>query len=527
VLINDGSGTPSGSITYYEYILLKFATVYRPQDVYINELFGALSQLDDGVTTVHDVSQIHHTPQHSDAAIKALFESGIRAVHASGAPTFGEWDKQWPGDIARLQRQYFSSDDQLVTLRIFSRGLAKDDWQLAERLGLWVSVDGAGAPDGAQMLQDFKKDVAAGTVPALSILWIMDDHTGGPPTPDAQQADNDLAVGRIIDYISRSNVCSTSAIFMEEDDAQNGADHRVEALCLAGIARIRSAAVAESQVAAARVQQAVIRRTGLRRRVELDVTDRVSEVVDHVGHAKELAPRAREGIGRGVGGAPLRDDVVVGHIGRRKSWRDEVRRRRIARRALAVHRVEQPVPREFRVEVESDDSALQPVVDSEGEDRTDVGIHRRLAVAIEQVQQPAGVVDEPAAVWKVADVTDARPAGRHHILIGRAQPARIGQSHDVLDLDAQAPFDDRCWNRIADLRLNRSGAERESRAHRPMVRERAKRYGAFSVSQSNVDQVRAYIASQEEHHLKVSFQDEFRTLCRKHGVEIDERYVWD
>src|SRR5208282_1974555 len=61
--------------------------------------------------------------------------------------------------------------------------------------------------------QDFNKDVAAGTVPTLSILWVMDDHTGGPPTPDAEQADNDLAVGRIIDYISHSNVWSTSAIF--------------------------------------------------------------------------------------------------------------------------------------------------------------------------------------------------------------------------------------------------------------------------------------------------------------------------
>jgi hypothetical protein len=74
-------------------------------------------------------------------------------------------------------------------------------------------------------LQDFKKDVVAGTVPALSILWVMDDHTGGPPTPDAEQADNDLAVGRIIDYISHSNVWSSSAIFIEEDDAQNGVDH--------------------------------------------------------------------------------------------------------------------------------------------------------------------------------------------------------------------------------------------------------------------------------------------------------------
>jgi Phosphoesterase family len=74
-------------------------------------------------------------------------------------------------------------------------------------------------------VQDFNHDVAAGTVPALSILWVMDDHTGGPPTPDAEQADNDLAIGRMIDYISHNNVWSSSAIFLEEDDAQNGVDH--------------------------------------------------------------------------------------------------------------------------------------------------------------------------------------------------------------------------------------------------------------------------------------------------------------
>ena len=73
--------------------------------------------------------------------------------------------------------------------------------------------------------QDFQNDVKAGTVPTLSILWVMCDHTGGPPTVDAEQADNDLAVGRIIDYITHSTVWSTSAIFIEEDDAQNGVDH--------------------------------------------------------------------------------------------------------------------------------------------------------------------------------------------------------------------------------------------------------------------------------------------------------------
>jgi YVTN family beta-propeller protein len=74
-------------------------------------------------------------------------------------------------------------------------------------------------------VQDFNNDLASNSVPALSILWVMDDHTGGPPTADAEQADNDLAVGRIIDYISHSPVWSASAIFIEEDDAQNGVDH--------------------------------------------------------------------------------------------------------------------------------------------------------------------------------------------------------------------------------------------------------------------------------------------------------------
>ncbi len=85
-----------------------------------------------------------------------------------------------------------------------------------------------GIPDQFRVdlwIQDFNNDVANGTVPSLSILWIMCDHTGGPPTPDAEQADNDLAVGRMIDYISHSPVWSTSAIFLEEDDAQNGVDH--------------------------------------------------------------------------------------------------------------------------------------------------------------------------------------------------------------------------------------------------------------------------------------------------------------
>ena len=52
-------------------------------------------------------------------------------------------------------------------------------------------------------------------------------------------------------------------------------------------------------------------------------------------------------------------------------------------------------------------------------------------------------------------------------------------------------------------------------------------YGAFSVSQSHVEQVKHYIARQERHHKKTTFQDEFREFLRRYEVEYDERYVWD
>ncbi len=52
-------------------------------------------------------------------------------------------------------------------------------------------------------------------------------------------------------------------------------------------------------------------------------------------------------------------------------------------------------------------------------------------------------------------------------------------------------------------------------------------YGAFSVSPSHVEGLKRYIANQVEHHKTETFQDEFRRLCGKYGIEIDERYVWD
>ena len=148
ILINDGSGTPSSDPTYFEYILLKLAPVYRPQDVYISELFGGLAQLDDGVTTVHDVSQIHHSPQHSDAAIQALFDTGRRAAfgyfESAGAAILGtNPQNQYPQDAYRIKKTWFSSTDQLVTMimggEIYLPGYEKA-WNIGRDLKLPIAA---------------------------------------------------------------------------------------------------------------------------------------------------------------------------------------------------------------------------------------------------------------------------------------------------------------------------------------------------------------------------------------------------
>ena len=75
----------------------------------------------------------------------------------------------------------------------------------------------------------FERQVAANQVPNLTIIWLPNDHTNGTtkgfPYPINYQADNDLALGRMVEAISHSKVWGQSAIFVEEDDAQNGVDH--------------------------------------------------------------------------------------------------------------------------------------------------------------------------------------------------------------------------------------------------------------------------------------------------------------
>jgi YVTN family beta-propeller protein len=81
----------------------------------------------------------------------------------------------------------------------------------------------------AQFIKELKQFEQTGNYPNLSILWLPSDHTSGTrfgsPTPEAQVADNDLALGQIVDAVSHSKFWTNTCIFAVEDDPQAGWDH--------------------------------------------------------------------------------------------------------------------------------------------------------------------------------------------------------------------------------------------------------------------------------------------------------------
>ena len=81
----------------------------------------------------------------------------------------------------------------------------------------------------ARFIQELKNFEQTGTMPSLTIIWLPNDHTSGTkfgsPTPEAQVADNDLAIGRVVEAVSHSSFWTNTCIFAIEDDPQNGWDH--------------------------------------------------------------------------------------------------------------------------------------------------------------------------------------------------------------------------------------------------------------------------------------------------------------
>ena len=134
---------PGTTNNYFQKMLLGYAPAYRPEDVYISTLFGSLSALDAGVTTVFDISQIHHSPAHSDATIKALRDSERRAVFGYFESAGGVAGNLYPADARRIKRQHFASSDQLITMfmggEIYLPGY-EAAWAIGRELGIPVAA---------------------------------------------------------------------------------------------------------------------------------------------------------------------------------------------------------------------------------------------------------------------------------------------------------------------------------------------------------------------------------------------------
>ncbi|MXM64534.1 amidohydrolase family protein [Streptomyces sp. HUCO-GS316] len=139
---------------YFVDILDTFAPLYTPEDVYAANLAGALECLNAGITTLVDWSHINNTPEHPDAAIQALTESGIRAQYAYGSANTSLADYWFESkiaipadDVRRIRAQYFSSDDGLLTMGLATRGpgfcvndVVTAEWGLARELDIPLTV---------------------------------------------------------------------------------------------------------------------------------------------------------------------------------------------------------------------------------------------------------------------------------------------------------------------------------------------------------------------------------------------------
>jgi cytosine/adenosine deaminase-related metal-dependent hydrolase len=139
---------------YFVEVLDTFAPVYRPEDVYASNLAGSLECLNAGITTLVDWSHINNTPEHPDAAIQGLRETGIRAQYAYGSANLSLADYWFeskiciPGDdVRRVRDTYFSSDSGLLTMGLATRGtgfcvddVVRSEWGIARDLGIPITI---------------------------------------------------------------------------------------------------------------------------------------------------------------------------------------------------------------------------------------------------------------------------------------------------------------------------------------------------------------------------------------------------
>ncbi len=139
LLRNIGTDVPlEGRTSYISFVLHKLAPAFRPEDAYVGNLVSALGAIDAGVTTLLDWSHIQGSPEHTDAVIEALEDSGLRAVFAYGFPWWGKWEERQPSWFVRAATEHFPTKDQMLTLALAAPGpeftdfeITRDHWKLA------------------------------------------------------------------------------------------------------------------------------------------------------------------------------------------------------------------------------------------------------------------------------------------------------------------------------------------------------------------------------------------------------------
>jgi 5-methylthioadenosine/S-adenosylhomocysteine deaminase len=139
LLRNIGTDVPlEGRTSYISHVLHKLAPAFSPEDAYIGNLLSAVGAIDAGVTTLLDWSHIQGSPEHTDAVIAALQDSGMRAVFAYGFPWWGKWEERQPSWFVRAATDYFTTKDQMLTLALAAPGpeftdfeVSRDHWKLA------------------------------------------------------------------------------------------------------------------------------------------------------------------------------------------------------------------------------------------------------------------------------------------------------------------------------------------------------------------------------------------------------------
>jgi cytosine/adenosine deaminase-related metal-dependent hydrolase/ribose/xylose/arabinose/galactoside ABC-type transport system permease subunit len=148
VLRNIGTDVPlEGRTSYISFVLHKLAPAFRPEDAYVGNLLSSLGAIDAGITTLLDWSHIQGSPDHTDAVVEALDDSGIRAVFAYGFPWWGKWEERQPSWFVRAASEHFASTDQRLTLALAAPGpefvdfeVARDHWKLARETGARITA---------------------------------------------------------------------------------------------------------------------------------------------------------------------------------------------------------------------------------------------------------------------------------------------------------------------------------------------------------------------------------------------------